>query len=127
MYRNTLAKKPTAKKMKAAAPRSADSGHESDELPLAQRPRGDEGEGVGEEEALEDEGEGEAGEDEGEEDEGEEGEGSEEEEEEEEEDKKKQKQRPAKKRARKGGKQVPDEFSKTVLAQVSMVLRAYAA
>ncbi|KAJ9520634.1 hypothetical protein QJQ45_007516 [Haematococcus lacustris] len=116
MYRNTLAKKPTAKK----APRTADSGHESDELPLAQRPRGDEGEGVGEEEALEDEGEGEAGEGEGEEDEGEEGEGSEEEEmegEEEEEEKEKQKQRPAKKRARKGGKQVPDEFSKIILAQ----------
>ncbi|KAJ9512670.1 hypothetical protein QJQ45_018830 [Haematococcus lacustris] len=104
----------------AHAPRTADSGHESDELPLAQRPRGDEGEGVGEEEALEDEGEGEAGEGEGEEDEGEEGEGSEEEEmegEEEEEEKEKQKQRPAKKRARKGGKQVPDEFSKILLAQ----------
>ncbi|KAJ9511398.1 hypothetical protein QJQ45_029790 [Haematococcus lacustris] len=140
MYRNTVAKKmqgtkPTDKKIKAAAPRTADSGHESDELPLAQRPRGqplepfassdDEGERVGEEEELEDEGEGEegedeGGEDEGEEDEGEEGEGAEEEEmegEEEEEEEEKQKQRPAKKRARKGGKQVPDEFSKIILAQ----------
>ncbi|KAJ9529108.1 hypothetical protein QJQ45_007753 [Haematococcus lacustris] len=140
MYRNTVAKKmpgtkPTDKKIKAAAPRTADSGHESDELPLAQRPRGqplepfassdDEGERVGEEEELEDEGEGEegedeGGEDEGEEDEGEEGEGADEEEmegEEEEEEEEKQKQRPAKKRARKGGKQVPDEFSKIILAQ----------
>ncbi|KAJ9507811.1 hypothetical protein QJQ45_019286 [Haematococcus lacustris] len=119
--------------IKAAAPRTADSGHESDELPLAQRPRGqplepfassgDEGEGVGEEEALEDEGEGEEGEDEGEEDEGEEGEGAEEEEmegEEEEEEEEKQNQRPAKKRARKGGKQVPDEFSKIILAQYTI-------
>ncbi|KAJ9509807.1 hypothetical protein QJQ45_011586 [Haematococcus lacustris] len=133
MYRNTVANKmagtkPTDKKIKAAAPRTADSGHESDELPLAQRPRGqplepfassgDEGESVGEEEALEDEGEGEEGEDEGEEDEGEEGEGADEEEMEgEEEEQEKQKQRPAKKRARKGGKQVPDEFSKIILAQ----------
>ncbi|MGQ3286021.1 hypothetical protein, partial [Bosea sp. (in: a-proteobacteria)] len=42
--------------------------------------------------------------------------------EDEEDEEEKQKQGPAKKRTRKGGKRVPDEFSKILLKRVSMVL-----